>query len=127
MIKVKNLMEPVEPDDGDRLWVEPSGLTSDLREWCEVDQLLRHLAPSEQTKQFYVDHPEEYDAFRGQYHEELASGEFMPQLREMARSTLYDPVTLLHDDENPNENSAAALHEFLSELQAYCSADADEM
>ena len=41
MIKVKHLLEAVEESDGQRLWVEPIGLTKDLREWCQVDQCSR--------------------------------------------------------------------------------------
>jgi hypothetical protein len=33
MIKVKHFLLKVESDDGQRLWVEPFGLTKDLREW----------------------------------------------------------------------------------------------
>jgi len=32
MIKVKHVLEAVEQGDGQRIWVEPIGLTKDLRE-----------------------------------------------------------------------------------------------
>ena len=45
MIKIKHFMDAREEDDGERLWVEPTGLTKDLVEWCAVDHLLPHLGP----------------------------------------------------------------------------------
>ena len=36
MIKVKHFLEPVEADDGLRMWIEPVGLTKDLRQWCAI-------------------------------------------------------------------------------------------
>ena len=45
MIKLKHFMEPVEEDDGKRLWIEPINLTKDLVEWCRIDHVLPHLGP----------------------------------------------------------------------------------
>ena len=45
MIKIKHLLETVEPDDGKRIWVESIGLTRDLQEWCSVTHLLSNLGP----------------------------------------------------------------------------------
>ena len=45
MIRIKHVMDAVEKDDGQRIWVEPIGLTKDLREWCKVAHVLTHLGP----------------------------------------------------------------------------------
>ena len=68
MIKIKHLLDTVEADDGERMWVELIGLTADLREWCSVTQLLGHLGPPMSIWQWYQDHPEGYEYFRGKYH-----------------------------------------------------------
>src|SRR5688500_12791468 len=72
MIKVKHLMDAVEPDDGARFWVEPIGLTRDLRQWCSVGATLPQVAPPSQLTKWFDRHPEAYDVFRGCYHDHLA-------------------------------------------------------
>ncbi|HEX8325043.1 MAG TPA: DUF488 family protein [Tepidisphaeraceae bacterium] len=119
MFKVKSLFDAVELDDGLRLWVEPVGLTKDLTEWCEVHHSPPGLAPEAKLVAWFGRHPDGYDFFRGRYHEALRAGPYMPALRDLAVLGQKEAITLLHQGENPNENTAAALHEFLSELQAY--------
>ena len=43
MIKVKHFLDAVEKDDGQRIWVEPIGLTKDLVEMCSIAHVLTHL------------------------------------------------------------------------------------
>ena len=119
MFKVKNLFEAPEADDGLRLWVEPVRLTRDLTDWCKVDHELPNAAPDPKLAKWFDRHPDGYDFFRGRYHEALRSGAHMPVLRQLAQLARREPITLLHQGDNPNENTAAALHEFLSDLQAY--------
>ncbi len=45
MITIKHFMDPVEKEDGNRIWVEPIGLTLDLKKWCKVNHTLCHVAP----------------------------------------------------------------------------------
>ncbi len=124
MIKVKHLLDSVEPDDGQRIWVEPYNLTRDLREWCKVDRLLCHLGPTKALWEWFEEHPDGYDVFRARYHECLASGGHADELQRLACTGLRGTFTLLHQGEDPGHNSATALHEFLSELEAYCPPEA---
>lgn len=119
MFKVKSLFDAVEGDDGLRLWVEPTGLTRDLTEWCDVHHAPAMLAPDAKLAAWFGRHPEGYDFFRGRYHEALRNGPHMPTLRDLALLGQRENVTLLHQSTDANQNAAAALHEFLSELQAY--------
>ena len=119
MFKVKSLFDAVEADDGLRLWIEPGGLTKDLTEWCEVHQTPPGLAPDAKLAAWFARHPDGYDFFRAQYHESLKASPFFSTLRELALMGQRDNITLLHQGEDPNQNAAAALHEFLSELQIY--------
>jgi uncharacterized protein YeaO (DUF488 family) len=123
MIKVKHLMDDIEADDGQRISVEPFGLTRDLREWCRVDHVLPHLGPSRELFEWLEEHPDGYDYFRGEYHELLTRSPYLPALRHLAASGQQENFTLLHQGNDPNENSAAALHEFLSELRAWSSTE----
>ena len=119
MIKVKHLMDAVEHDDGQRLWVEASGLTRDLRDWCKVDHVLSHLGPTAKLTDWFDEHPEGYDYFRAQYHEALSKSPYKVALQHLAKASGRENFTLLHTGDDPGHNAATALHEFLSELGAW--------
>lgn len=123
MIKVKHLLEPVEKEDGERLWVEPIGLTRDLQEWCRIDHVMPHLGPPLKWWKWHGEHPDGYDCFRAQYHEHLSRSQYKLALQKLACASLRENVTLVHGGEDPQYNTASALHEFLSELEAYCPPD----
>src|SRR4051812_31970149 len=120
MIKVKHLMDATEPDDGERAWVEPVGLTADLKEWCGVDHVLSHLGPPVALAEWFEEHPDGYEYFRARYHEALACGPYKDALQQLACVALRRNFTLLHAGSDTSQNVAAALHEYLSELEAYC-------
>ncbi len=120
MIKIKHFLDHVERDDGRRIWAEPIGLTADLREWCNVHHLICHVAPPRELWEWYQKHPEQYDRFRARYHEWLNRSPYKPALQQLACAAAKENITLLHQEDSPTENSAMALYEFLSELEAYC-------
>ncbi|MCU1274982.1 MAG: hypothetical protein JWO48_2413 [Bryobacterales bacterium] len=120
MIKVKHVMDASEKDDGNRIWVEPVGLTTNMAEWCAVDYALPRLGPPVKLREWFEDHPSGYEFFRGCYHEALSNGPYMDSLRQLASAAAQENFTLLHSGDNPAENCATALYEFISELQAYC-------
>src|SRR5205823_2747898 len=74
MIKIKHFMDAKEADDGERLWVESIKLTKDLTEWCHVDPVLPHLGPPMELCEWFEEHPDGYEYFRGNYHEHLTKG-----------------------------------------------------
>jgi uncharacterized protein YeaO (DUF488 family) len=120
MIKIKHLLDAVEKDDGVRIWVEPFGVTKDLREWCEVDHVLCHLGPPTQLRDWFEEHPDGFSYFRATYHECLANSRYKPALQELACAGMHQNFTLLHQGDDPEHNTAIALYEFLSELGSYC-------
>ena len=119
MIKVKHFLDKVEPDDGQRLWVEPFGLTRELREWCKVEHVLPHLGPPKALWEWFDEHREGYDYFRARYHGALANSKYKPALRQLAQASLRETFTLLHQGDDAEHNSATALQEFLHELEAW--------
>ena len=119
MIRVKHFLQPVEPEDGQRLWVEPFGLTKDLREWCKVEHVLPHLGPPRALWDWFDEHPDGYDYFRARYHGFLARSKYKPALRALAQAGMRETFTLLHASEDEDHNSAVALMEFLHELEAW--------
>ena len=123
MIKIKHLMDAREADDGDRLWVEPIGLTKDLVEWCAIDHLLPHLGPPKDLWEWFDEHPDGYEYYRGRYHEHLNNGGFRKALWQLAKAGLSENFTLLHQGELADQNTATALYEYLSELSAHLSGE----
>jgi uncharacterized protein YeaO (DUF488 family) len=119
MIKVKNLFDGYEDEDGVRLWVEHIGLTKDLIEWCRVDHLLCPIAPPAKLSHWFARHPEAYDEFRGRYHRWLGSGTYGEQLQQLADTARDADITLLHTSDDASHNAGTALAEYLSELQGW--------
>ena len=123
MIKIKHFMDAREEDDGERLWVEPIGVTKDLSEWCAVDHQLVHLGPPRELWQWFEDHPDGYEFFRGKYHEHLNSRGLRQALWQLAKAGQSENFTLLHQGEDDEHNTATALYEYLTELSAYPSGE----
>jgi uncharacterized protein YeaO (DUF488 family) len=120
MIKVKHLMDAREGDDGNRIWVEPVGLAKNLAEWCAVDYAMPLLGPPMKLWEWFEEHPDGYDFFRGCYHQALCNGPYIDSLKQLACAAAHENFTLLHAGDDPVQNCAIALYEFLSELGACC-------
>jgi uncharacterized protein YeaO (DUF488 family) len=123
MIKVKQVLDDLEKDDGLRVWVEPIGCTRDLQELCRIDRVESRLGPSVHLWRWFEQHPGAYDYFRAQYHELLHNGPHRAALEDLIRASRVGTVTLLHQSDNPVHNTAMALYEFLCELEAYIKPD----
>jgi uncharacterized protein YeaO (DUF488 family) len=120
MINVKHFMDQVEKTDGKRIWVEPIALTNDLREWCGVQHLLCHLGPPRSLWDWFEAHPQGYDFFRARYHQWLSQSAYKSALQQLACAAMKENITLLHQGDDPEHNTATALYEYLAELEAYC-------
>ena len=123
MIYVKHLLDAVDKSGGQRMWVEPIGLTRDLREWCRIDHVLTHLGPPKAVWQVLEQHPDAYDFFRARYHEFLSKSQYKPALQALAQAGMREDFTLVHQNDDPEHNSAAALRDYLNELEAYIRPD----
>src|SRR6476646_3101378 len=92
-IRVKRAYEPPSKDDGlriliDRLW--PRGLSKTA---LKLDAWVKHLAPSNELRQWYKHDPEKFAEFRRRYTAELKSqGDALDELRETVRGRT---ITLL--------------------------------
>ena len=120
MIRVKHLMDACESDDGQRIWVEPYGLTRDLREWCKIDHVLPHLGPSMKLWGVLDKHSDAYEFFRTEYHSQLRNSPYRVALQSLALASRRENFTLVHSAEDEQHNSAMALYEYLSDLEAFC-------
>jgi len=119
MINIKHLMDASDPADGERLWIEPVGLCKDLQEWCAAKHSLPQIAPPKKLWEWFDEHPDGYDYFRAKYHEHLSKPSCRELLLKLAAAGTRGNFTLLHQGEQPDKNTATALYEYLSELQAY--------
>jgi len=120
MIQVKHFMDQPQDADGIRIWVEPYHLVTELRELCKVEFCSAQMAPPLQLRRWFEVHPYEYEEFRGEYHEHLARCPYAQHLHRFALAAAGpENVTLLHDEDDPQHNSATALAEFLTELMAW--------
>ncbi len=119
MIKVKHFMDAREADDGNRIWVEPVGLAHNLAEWCFVDYAMPLLGPPMKLRDWFDEHPDGYEFFRGCYHEALLNGPYVKQLRQLACAAAQENFTLLHAGDDPLHNCAMALYQLLSDLGVY--------
>jgi len=119
MFKIKHFLDANESDDGQRIWVEPIGLTRDLREMCNITNVLSHFGPPKSVWDWFEKHPDGYDYFRAQYHDALTRGPHMAGLQELVFLALRNNITLVHQGDDPAHNTATALYEFLAELEAY--------
>ncbi len=120
MIMTKHFMDTPTPEDGQRIWVEPIGLTRELREWCKVGHVLCHLGPPREIWDWFAEHPDGYDYFRGKYHLALRNSPYRIALQQLACASAKENFTLLYEGDDPEHNTATALYEFLSELEAWC-------
>ena len=118
MITVKHFMDPVDVEDGQRIWVEPIGLTRDLAQWCDVHFMVPEVGPPPKLWEWFEEHPDGYEFFRARYHEILSRQPLRDALQHLANITTGHNITLLHQGSDPQHNTAAALYEFISILSA---------
>jgi len=120
MIAVKSFLDTPEPDDGVRVWIEPINLVPELKEMCEVHYTASHIGPPSGLRRWFDEFPECYAEFRARYHAYLARSPYKRHLHDLAiKAGSRGKLTLLHDGDNPDQNTATAMAEFLSELAAW--------
>lgn len=112
-VALKRIYEKPGNTDGkrilvDRLW--PRGLS---KQTAAVDKWLRDLAPSNELRKWFHQHPENWTAFRKRYFQELSAPKASAALEQLYRITGTGKVTLLFASTNQEHNNAVALKELL--------------
>ena len=110
-IATRRAYEPPTADDGyrvlvDRIW--PRGVKKvdlDIAEW------MRHLAPSDELRDWFGHEPPKWPEFQKRYRAELAENPAVEELRALIAT--HDPVTLLYSAHDEAENQAVVLLDFL--------------
>ena len=124
MVSVKHFLDTIEPEDGQRIWVEPIGLTHELKDWCQVSSILSHLGPPRAIWDWFSEHPDGYDFSRIRYHAlgtDLTGSRFSSlPATPSGRTTRCSTRAMI-----PSTRPRSAAIEFLAELEAYCPHDQD--
>jgi uncharacterized protein YeaO (DUF488 family) len=97
----------------DRLW--PRGLT---KEDAKLDFWLKDVAPSNELRQWFHQHPLQWPAFRRKYLQELGAAPAsiaLEQLHQLAASEKL--LTLLFASQNAERNNALVLKELLDGMK----------
>jgi uncharacterized protein YeaO (DUF488 family) len=113
-VRLKRVYLKSAPEDGarvlvDRLW--PRGLT---KQAAALDAWLKDLAPSNELRKWFHEHPQQRSKFRQQYLQELNS-----ELAAAALRQLYEirnqnaELTLLFASKNEEYNNATVLRELV--------------
>ncbi len=112
-IRVKRVYAAPEAADGarvlvDRLW--PRGIA---KEKAAIDAWLRDVAPSNGLRKRFHGHPEDWEAFRAAYAEELLMPAAQAALAALRERIAAGPVTLLYAAKDEERNNALALRLWL--------------
>ena len=117
-IALKRVYDDPMPSDGtrvlvDRLW--PRGLT---KERAALDAWLRDLAPSNELRNWFHAHREQWSAFRKRYLHELSDPAAAEDLEKLYRLTHEEKkVTLLYGSKNEEQNNAVVLKDLLEGMR----------
>lgn len=113
-VRLKRVYLKPAPEDGarvlvDRLW--PRGLT---KQAAALDAWLKDLAPSNELRKWFHEHPQQRSKFRQQYLRELnseAAATALQQLYEIRNQNAE--MTLLFASKNEDYNNASVLRELV--------------
>jgi uncharacterized protein YeaO (DUF488 family) len=117
-VAVKRVYQAPSKKDGtrvlvDRLW--PRGLTKPR---AAVDQWLRDLAPSNELRHWYHQHPEAWSLFRKCYLKELTRPEAIAPLDELYKlAARRKQLTLLFASKDEERNNAIVLRDLLEGMR----------
>lgn len=110
-IRVKRIYRAARLSDGkriliDRLW--PRGVANDrarLFQWC------KEIAPSDELRQWFHNHSDQWHVFCQRYQAELVTHE--EQVRELVSYAHEGVVTLLYVSKDESHNNAIVLRDYL--------------
>jgi uncharacterized protein YeaO (DUF488 family) len=113
-VRLKRVYLKPEPEDGarvlvDRLW--PRGLA---KQAAALDAWLKDLAPSNELRKWFHEHPQQRSKFRQQYLHELNAEEAAAALQQLYEIRNQNAeLTLLFASKNEDYNNASVLRELV--------------
>jgi uncharacterized protein YeaO (DUF488 family) len=115
MIKIKNIKQIPEKEDGFRIFMGTSWPEEISKEELQIDLCLNEIAPSPKLCQCFKQNPHRWLEFKESYREELKSKKMLISIiRDMEKEK--GTITLVYTAENDDQNGAVVLRE---KLQGY--------
>jgi uncharacterized protein YeaO (DUF488 family) len=116
MIRIKRVYGTRTADDGvrvlvDRLW--PRGLS---KARAGIDEWRKEWAPSTELRTWFGHDPGKWDLFRARYRNELTASGQMAALKDLAKRSRHETITLVYSAADEAHNQAVALKDFLEAL-----------
>jgi len=110
-VRVKRIYEPQSPDDGyrvlvDRLW--PRGIAKD---YAQLDEWLKDVAPSRELRKWFGHKPEKWEIFCKSYSAELRTSTSFAHLKDLINT--YNTLTLIYSAKDKQHNHAVVLQRLL--------------
>jgi uncharacterized protein YeaO (DUF488 family) len=118
VVKIKRVYENPAPADGrrylvDRLW--PRGVSKDT---AQLTAWLKELAPSEELRRWFHQHPDRWEEFQSRYRQELHIDPVKIALvRRLAATSSTATITLVFAAKDPEHNNAQALKNWIEQMQ----------
>jgi uncharacterized protein YeaO (DUF488 family) len=116
MITLRRVYDPEKTGEKykvlvDRFW--PRGISKEKAEWHEW---IREISPSNELRKWYNHDPLKWEKFKQMYKDELSGkqGE-LERLKQL--EIKHGTLTLLYSSKEEKYNNAAALSEFLEQLE----------
>ena len=111
-VRIKRIYDEPASDDGyrvlvDRLW--PRGVS---KEWAQLDDWLKDIAPSSDLRTWFGHKPERFDEFKARYEVELQHNPVVSRLKGIIQGNRS--VTLLYGARDSVVNHAAVLRDFIT-------------
>ena len=114
MIRIKRVYDEPSARDGMRILVDRvCGIS---KERARIVQWRKDLAPSNSLRKWFGHDPAKWAGFRERYRKELTESGEIDALRELAKRSRHDAITLIYSAAEEQHNQAVALKEFLDEL-----------
>ena len=102
MINDQALHRAREEDRRKPTALDPAGEPDQgLAGWRFVDHLPPHLGPPTELWEWFEEHPDGYEFFRGKYHEYLNPADCDARFGRWPRAGLNENFTLLHQGDTP--------------------------
>ena len=117
-IRTKRIYEKPTRADGTRVLVDRQWPRGVSKEQCALHAWLKQLAPSDNLRKWFHEHPESWALFRKEYCKELRQPEAAAALSELYRlASQRKRLTLVFASRDETHNNAVILRELLEGIR----------
>lgn len=114
MIRLKRAYEAPKEEDGYRVLIDRLWPRGKKKEEEKIDEWPKELAPSTELRKWFNHEPEKFEEFKEKYQKELFANKAAEQkLKELAKKSETETVTLIYSAKDETNNNAVVLAEIL--------------